>query len=208
MYGIFVGGYMVDMPLIVARGLTPATAEQVTDLRLTGELEFYTFYDTATGIAYSGGKQDRFKILPFSEDLAKIRASTALFNGGIRRSQDYYDSLGGREFTRRDMILGKRLKEEDALKHEGWLAALNDNQDLLERLVDHVFRELHNRGFIPEGMPFCLRDEQAIPSIHALLLTDFYDGVGARDSRELHETYCVQLVVMQPNGAESDSPTF
>ncbi len=175
---LFGGIYNKIMPSLRKEGFRPATAEEIEELKLNKQLSFDSYYDTATGIFYTGNEQDKFKIIPYSEDLANITQETELYNGGIKKTQEDYEKTKAQEFKRKDMILDERLTEKEALKHLGWLTALNGNKKLLEKVVEHVFKEVRNRYDESKAMGFYLRDAQKVPNERALYLDWFGDGGG------------------------------
>ncbi|UZE94283.1 MAG: hypothetical protein IB618_01795 [Candidatus Pacearchaeota archaeon] len=186
---IFEGTYNEIMPSLRKKGFKPATAEEIQKLRLENQLSFDSYYDTATGIFYTGNNQDKFKIIPYSQDLANVTQETELYNGGIKKTQEEYENAKASEFKRKDMILGERLTEKEALKHLGWLNALNGNKELLEKIVEHVFKEVKNRYGEKEAMGFYLRNTQEVPDMRALHLCGLYGshGAGASDFYDLED---------------------
>ena len=187
----FSGIYYEQMPLIVTRGMGAATAKEIAQLGLAGDIYFHFYYDTSTGIFYPGHDQDRFKILPFSKDLAGITFETLLHIGGIWKEDEDYEASRGREFTRKDMILGRRLTEKEALSHAGWLASFDRDEKLLERFVQRVFKDAMDRYGIKDAMGFDLRDTQGFPSIRALFLVGLEGASCAHDGHDLYSNTCL-----------------
>ncbi len=203
---LFEGHYNKQMPLLRAKGFKPATAEEIQKLRLESKLSFDVYYDTATGIFYAGDNKDKFKIIPYSKDLANVTDKTELYNGGIKKTQEDYEKAKAQEFTRKNMILNERLTEKEVLEHLGWLTALNNNKELLEKVVEHVFKEVRNRYDESKAMGFYLRDAQKVPNERALYLDRFDGGwAGASGSYGLDDD--ARLVgVCEKTGEASSRP--
>jgi len=186
-YNLFEGTYREQMPLLVAQGYKPATAEQIIQGRLEDKISHNTYYNSATEIFYAGNKQDKFKILPYSEALARVNKETPLYDGGIEKTEEDYEQIEAREFTRKDIITGRRLTEEEAIEHQGWLALANNNQELLQKYIQSIFKQVKDNYQENEAMGFYIRDPQEVPNIRAVCLgrlvvrSDAYDWGGLSD---------------------------
>ena len=186
-YKLFKGIYREQMPLLVAQGYKPATTEQIMQGRLEKTLAYNYYYDTSTGIFYAGNNQDKFKILPYSEVLARVNPKTSLYDGGIRQTEEEYESSNGIEFTRKDMILNQGLTEEEVIKHQGWLELANNNQALLQEYIQSTFKLFKYRNGEDKAMGFYIRNPEKVPNIRAVCLLRLDDRSDASDGYGLYE---------------------
>ena len=71
------------------------------------------------------------------------------------------------------------LTEKEALSHLGWIASLNGNKKLLEKVVQSVFKQVKDKYKEDKAMAFYLRDVQEKPNERALCLGRLDDGSDA-----------------------------
>ena len=169
-YKLFEGIYIEIMHKLIEQGYQPLATAEIMQERLKHSLSYDNYYDTATGIFYAGNNQDKFKILPFSEDLTRVTPETEPYNGGIKQTEEEYEKTKAREFTRKDMILNERLTEEEASEHQGWLELANNNQELLKKYIQSIFKQVKDTYNEDKAMKFYIRDPQEVPNIRAVYL--------------------------------------
>ena len=121
--------------------------------------------DSCTAIAYQKGTT-KFKVVPMSPELITIPES---FNQHYMKIE--YASLGGTELDRAGATYNALLTPSQVENHPAWLAAVEDDVNLLKAYRDIVFAAKEN----PEkAMGFWLRDD--IPEDHLRAL--FVDKLG------------------------------
>lgn len=170
---MFNGVYSVEMPKLVRAEFKPLTIGEIMQARLDGILSFDGMkYDSVSGIAYL---EDKFKIIPHTQELEKINPNTILYDGGIKLTPEEYESIQAREFSKKDMILGQRLTQEQVLKHLGWNELVGD-KILLEKYAEQIFKQAKDDNK-SEWMPFHLtrnRAQNIIPSLRSFFLSSLY----------------------------------
>ena len=183
------GSYTEQMPLLVKTGFTPATVADVINLELRGQLSFEEHYDTVSAIAYAGNNKSTFKIIPFSEALKDITKETKLHDGGIKLTQEQYDKIQAKEFERKDIIISKKLTQNQVLEHKGWQALIED-KELLKKYVEAVFKQVLSRSKEKETMGFYIGGPQKESILRHFFLGKFgtyivgnYNLVGGRRGR-------------------------
>ncbi len=187
----FEGDYMEKMPLLVQVGLRPATMEEIMQLRLEETLSFDRYYDSSTGIAYAGDNKDKFKLIPSSKDLIGVNPKTELYSGGIILTPEQYQAIQAQELTREDALFNQRLTEKQVLKHPAWLAAVNNDKELLRDYTSEVFRlsrELYNKIV---AMGFFIGDLEKVPNLHALNLDIISNSSDAYGDFYLYDDACL-----------------
>ena len=188
---IFHGAYTKQMPLIVKEGFNPATVSDVIKLLLKGELSFDESHHTVSAIAYSGDKQDKFKIIHFSQELKNVSPETELYHGGIKLTQEQYDKIKAKEFSRKEMKqegmeINEKLLDEKILKHKGWLELVPD-KNLLKQIMQKVFLQVHTKYKEKKAMGFFILGPQEVPSLHCWFLEklDLYSRFSVVGSYDL-----------------------
>lgn len=178
---IFEGNYRKEMPHLIAMGLKPATVGDIMELGLLEELSSHFYCCTSSGIAYAGNNRDKFKIIPYSQNLAQTTPETNIYSLRISLTPEQYDKIPEEELTREDMIIGRGLKEQEVLEHSGWLK-LAGNRELLENYTERVFRSIQQFLHGEKGaMGFYIGSpkEVSTPNLRLFLLegvrSDVYD---------------------------------
>ena len=131
---------------------------------------FQIWLDTCAGIGYSGQDEDKFKIVPESEDLIAIPEG---FNQSFLPVQ--YKDLQGTELskTQDGIKYNSPLTRQEAKVHPAWIAAVDDTK-LLGDYAEVAFNELQKRGY-RKGMGFYLMTRIDQDQLRALCLYDL-DG--------------------------------
>lgn len=207
-YRVFdVGKYNEVMPKLKADGLQPATLTQIARGRLDNDISFDIYCDTSSGIAYAQNNQDKFKVLPFSQQLADITPETELFKGAIRLTLEQYKKLQPQEFSRKDIITRRRLTQKEAEDHAGWLALFDGDQEMQEKYVERVFREVRNRYNEREAMGFYIRHQQKDSCLRPVFFDGLYGRSDASDYYKLRDVSARLVgVVCAGEGAEGTAP--
>jgi len=178
----FIGGtYVEQMPSLISEGFAPLRIREIIELILEGRISFLSsipFFDSVSGIAYAGDKQDKFKIIPCSQDLERINLQTKLAFGGKEFTQEQYYQIMNEEFSRQAMPLNRDLTEKEALEHLGWLELVEGDRKLLEKYVEYAFRQALNKWGMREAMEFRVDDPWKISNIKDCLLF----GIGGSGS--------------------------
>jgi len=104
--------------------------EEGNDRDLEDRLRFFNHWiDSCTGMAYKGGTT-KFKVVPTCEELITIKNS---FNETFLPIE--YDAIVGVEL---DTTAGKydtSLTKKEVMDHPGWLAAVDEDKELLRKSV-------------------------------------------------------------------------
>ena len=170
-YKLFEGRYREQMSLLISKGYQPLTIGGIMQGRLEETLSYDTYYDTVTGIFYAGNNQDKFKILPYSEALARVNKTTPLYDGGIKQTKQKYEQIEAREFSRKEIITGRRLTKKEAIEHQGWLELAGGDKAFHERNVERVFKLFKDNKYGKDkAMSFYIRGPQEVPNIRVVYL--------------------------------------
>ncbi|HIH17249.1 MAG TPA: hypothetical protein HA282_00800 [Nanoarchaeota archaeon] len=167
-----VGAYGRVMSQLRAAGLQPATIAQVARGRLDGDLSFYLGYNTSSGVSYAPGRSDKFKVLSYSQDLAEVTMETEICNGGIVLSPEQYEALQAPEFSTKEVAIGRKLTQDEAEVHAGWLALFDGDKGLQGEYIEKIFREVMNGYSEKEAMGFYIRTSQQVSNVSPAY---FYD---------------------------------
>lgn len=194
---IFEGIHREQMPELVKAGYKPLTIAEIIQERLNNNLSFDEYYDSASGIAYL---EDKFKIIPYSQELVKITSNTPLHNGGIKLTPKEYEAIPAKESSRKDMPLNQRLIQEQVLEHQGWLELAQD-KELLEKYTEQFFKQVKDRHNEDTAMGFYIRDAQDVPNLRAFYLNGLVSRSDADDWYALNDYYDARLVGVR-EGAE------
>jgi len=118
--------------------------------------------DSCTAIAYNAGT-NKFKVVPISEHLITLNSN---FNEDF--IQIDYDNIVGPELDISKSIYNHLMSKYLVLKHEGWLAALEDDIVLLKSYTEIIFTELKRKYKRTEGMTFWVQKNISADELRAL----------------------------------------
>jgi hypothetical protein len=123
---------------------------------------FDHWIDSATGVAYKAGST-KFKIIPACRPLVEIDAG---FNEGFMNVD--YGALAGIELDSGAAKYNELLTREAVMGHEGWLAAVEGNRELLQEYSNIVFEQLERKYSRNTGMRFWVLSNTGEDQLRAL----------------------------------------
>ncbi len=135
---IFEGEYRQKMFELRREGYSPWSTEDFIEIRNAVSLRhpFWHYnFDTDFGIA---GTKRKIYVTPHSPRLRNIMPYTKLTFFGI--SMKACDLARAKIYYRADLILNRDLIEEEARQHPIWLSLVKENQEQLDKYVEHLFR--------------------------------------------------------------------
>ena len=160
------GQYKEAMPALLKAGLTPVSPSLVMDRRnerVDSNHELWNnYFDTDFGLA---ADSKRVYFAPHSKTLRKLNPETRLTANGVQLRS----TSGLRSIKRKDMILGKRLTEKEARRHQGWLSLADGNQERLDAYVGNAFKLGKDKFCYNEMMGFYVSDVSK-PVLRAVVL--------------------------------------
>ena len=123
--------------------------EDGNDRDLEDRLRFFNHWiDSCTGMAYKGGTT-RFKVVPTCEELITIKNN---FNDTFLPIE--YDAIVGVELDTTAGKYDESLTKKEVMNHQAWLAAVNEDKELLKEYRNIVFDQLKAKYSRDTGMGF------------------------------------------------------
>ncbi|PIN80521.1 hypothetical protein COV11_03880 [Candidatus Woesearchaeota archaeon CG10_big_fil_rev_8_21_14_0_10_30_7] len=172
--------YVDQMPLAVVNGYRPANMADVMGQRVvtSGNVQKnwqFNYFDTVDGCpTHPDGS---FKVVLDCDLLMTVNPQTILVNGALPLEDKVYKSLQGVNFSKKDRarFTGKYLTEKQAKNNRVWLTLAREDQDLLNRNAEAVFKYLKDTHNLDVGMAVILADAQSAPELRAWCLSRFVD---------------------------------
>jgi len=149
---------------------------------------FNSWNDTCTGIAYKG-KTSKFKIIPTSEHLLRLDPRSHREVIPITYDRDFAELP---ELNSEDATCGQVLSKSDVIVHPAWLAAVEQDNDLLQTYADVVYFELDRRGR-DTGMVFNVVKTPDKDHLRALFVYNLGTDSMASGYRDLVDTRFVRV---------------
>ena len=163
---------------------------------LADRLRFFDhFLDSCTGAAYEAGT-DMMKIISPCEPLIAIAPD---FSDGFLAVS--YASLDGYELDRSRHPHGSSLEKSQVIDDPYWLAAVEEDEDLLKEYADIVFSLLLKKYDLTKGMGFFLRSWTTTDELRALFVENLFDNSVAYGNNNLN--LCCSFLRVAPS---SDAP--
>ncbi len=134
---------------------------------------FNRWLDSCTGAAYQAGT-DKMKIIPLCEPLIMIAPGFSDNFLGVS-----YASLDGYELDRSRHPHSAQLAKDSVIADPYWLAAVEEDEDLLKEYADIVFALLLENYDLTNGMGFYPRSRTATDELRALFVHDLDDSSNA-----------------------------
>ena len=131
---------------------------------------FSRWLDSCTGIAYKA-QSTKFKINPECRELITINQD---FNQPFISID--YSSFKGLELDSSRGKYNQPLNKQDVVNHEGWNAALQGDNKLLEAYADITFKERNS----PNMMGFWTRDQTDQDELRGLFVDNLPDNSNAK----------------------------
>ena len=181
--------YLLDRPL---------TLEELMAVRIDKKELFDDWFKTCTGIAYPAGfnmhaqnpQEGRtdFKIVPFCEQLINIDKS----HTGVSLLIDY-DTLHGQVVDCTQDKYDTPLIEPEFLRHQGWKATFNGNEDLMKKIAKFVYDDQGKS----EALAFYLVNTANRSELRALLVNNFLNYSNVFGDNDLGSD--VRFLAIAPN---------
>ncbi len=138
----------------------PDGTERTLDERLR---LFDSWLDSCTGIAYSAEQTADFKIIPVCRELITIPSGFNKEYIGVN-----YNSLEGIALKRSQAKYNQSLTQSEVLEHHGWLAAVEEDKNLLQTYNSIVFANMAQSN--GTAMGFYLRTQIQENQLRALFV--------------------------------------
>ena len=171
--------------------LDESGAERSLDDRLR---LFGRWLDSCTGIAYQAGTSN-MKIVPICQNLIEIDSSFKEHYVAVD-----YASIDGMEIDRSKGKYNLLLTQEEVIVHPAWLAAVEEDKELLKDYADIVFTQLKEKYQRDTGMRFWVRDTTQEDELRALFVDKLNYSSDASGINNLYD--CGSFLLVAP----SDSP--
>jgi hypothetical protein len=130
---------------------------------------FQHWIDSATGVAYKAGTT-QFKVIPMCRPLVEIDAGV---NDNFMNVD--YGALAGTELDSGAAKYNELLTREEVMGHEGWLAAVEGNRELLDEYSKIVFEQLERKYSRNTGMRFWVLSNTGEDQLRALCVNYLND---------------------------------
>ena len=197
-FKVYGGGYIEQMPNLIAEGRIPMNVSQLMQRRLDVRNAdkdvkiswMDNYFDTGDAIAYhpeSGGRGrwDKLKIVLDSPHLRDMTLKKEETNETLFLEEDLYKTLEGEEFKNGKLRkTGEWLSKEDVKAHPIW-RVLARNQSLLNDYTDYIFTELKDRVGTNAAMGVFLSPVGNNPHMRALLVKGLRSGAGVHGKDSL-----------------------
>ena len=138
---------------------------------------FNSWNDTCTGIAYKANST-LFKIIPQSKELILLPQDYNQPNLPIE-----YDKISGIELDRTKAKYNELLTIDEVLNHEGWQTIVEEDNQLLKKYTEIVFKERKNATQL---MAFWLNTNTDEDYLRALVLNYLDNNSSANGSNLLY----------------------
>jgi hypothetical protein len=141
---------------------------------------FQHWIDSSTGMAYKA-RTTQFKVIPLCRPLVEIDAGV---NDNFMNVD--YGALAGTELDSGAAKYNELLTREEVMGHEGWLAAVEGNRELLDEYSKIVFEQLERKYSRNTGMRFGVLSNTAEDQLRALYVSNFDYSSDAGGSNNLY----------------------
>jgi len=174
-YSLDTPKYLQQMSLLVHDGMVPLTVKDIFERRLrTGNYGWRGNSFHTCDVALCQPRSDKFKVALDAEFLRSVESLSGLSdNGALILSEDIYEKINGREFSRKDMrkLLNCHLSWVDVINHPVWNYIVGD-KDLLKEYSNLVFDKLRKRSDLGVAMGIYLADSEGVPTVRVLSITE------------------------------------